>query len=369
MYCLQTRGVGLHKSGEACDFQAGARSRYSQSVAVHQSIANYTLANWARLRVRYMAWNGYEWLGNASRRRQVKNYGGSDPFHQNHVHVDFLPGSIPGANPSVPIGGGGSPATPPPSTTPGVNGVYYTGAKNGSTNAAMWRGWQFFLNHRGYYGPQPNSKPDATLWKAVQEFLRDYGYYTASSITSRQDSETGKAVQRWLKRTNNYTGSINGSWNTATWTALQKYLSYATIQTGTATASSNTDAPAQTGPTPTPPPATTTKKDGPFMALSNAQQASMYKQTMNISAAVNRNEQRGKSLLTMINQTNEILLGILAQLSDTSNPDSALSDLVFRANAQEVAHDAGMAVYNYDPPLDADPYVEPDNPDNPEETL
>lgn len=121
----QSKGVGLHKSGEAADFQAGwaTDTRYD-SVEVHNRIAKYVLANWERLRVRYMAWNGWEYGGTWDdgtpthrKRKQTTNYGGSDPWHKSHVHVDFLPGPIPGANASITIGAGLTP-TPAPTPTP-----------------------------------------------------------------------------------------------------------------------------------------------------------------------------------------------------------------------------------------------------------
>ena len=358
MWCYQKTGVGKHKVGRACDFQGGVGPSYPHAKAVHQAIANYTLANWGRLKIRYMAWNGYEWLGNAVRRPQARNYGGTDPWHKNHVHVDIIDGAIPNANGAMqPVPP--SPSNPAPRPNPGVGSTYYKGSTNGKTSSAMWTAWQQFLAHRGYYSGSPNGKPDGKLWTAVQSFLKDYGYYSRSP-NGKQDAETGKAVQRWLSRTGNYKGSINGAWNATLWSALQKYLSYATVNTSTPLSSGpNTTPPAQAGPTPTPEKAPSPKKKGPFLALTDKQQASLYKQTMNISAAVNRNEQRNKQLLTAATQTNEILLGILAQLSDPSNPNTALEDKVFRLNnsinASTSAHDAGMTVFNYDPPLDADP--------------
>lgn len=110
----QPNGVGLHRTGEAADFQAGKMGSrlFPDGKRVHQAIADYAIANWTRLRIRYMAWNGWEyggsWGGPERKRRQVyepwhKN--ASDPWHKNHVHIDFLPGKIPGAKPDIAIAG------------------------------------------------------------------------------------------------------------------------------------------------------------------------------------------------------------------------------------------------------------------------
>lgn len=110
----QPKGVGHHKTGEAADFQAGklGDSKFVDGTKVHQAIAEYAIANWKRLRIRYMAWNGWEyggnWGGPERKRRQVYedwHRFATDPWHKNHVHIDFLPGNIPGANPKVAIGG------------------------------------------------------------------------------------------------------------------------------------------------------------------------------------------------------------------------------------------------------------------------
>ena len=83
-----TPGVAQHKHGLAVDFQAGRGND-----VVHQAIADVVLANWDALGVRYMAWGGKEWGGSWGGKDRVRpqttNYGGSDPFHRNHVHVDF----------------------------------------------------------------------------------------------------------------------------------------------------------------------------------------------------------------------------------------------------------------------------------------
>lgn len=123
MSCYQARGVGHHKRGRACDFQAGNRARYADSVDIHNAIAKYALANWDRLAIRYMAWDGTEWGGNDHDknrvRKQAVNYGGSDPWHKNHVHIDFRDGKTPNANPTVPVGNLVRPAlTPAPAPKP-----------------------------------------------------------------------------------------------------------------------------------------------------------------------------------------------------------------------------------------------------------
>ena len=83
-----TPGVAQHRHGLAVDFQAGRGND-----VVHQAIADVVLANWEALGVRYMAWGGKEWGGSWGGKDRVRpqttNYGGSDPFHKNHVHVDF----------------------------------------------------------------------------------------------------------------------------------------------------------------------------------------------------------------------------------------------------------------------------------------
>lgn len=120
--CYQPKGVGLHKTGEAADFQAGLRgSRNTDAYALHVRIFNYALKNWDRLRIRYMAWDGYEYggsYGGAERKRKQKYESwhpfATDPWHKNHVHIDFLPGNIPGANPGIAIGA----ALPKPQVKP-----------------------------------------------------------------------------------------------------------------------------------------------------------------------------------------------------------------------------------------------------------
>ena len=127
MSTYQARGVGLHKTGEACDFQAGNAQKYGpkyrEARDVHNAIAKYCLvpSNWKRLKIRYLAWDGYEYggsWGGPERKRKQPYYGGSDPWHEHHVHVDFKPGAISQARPGIAVGAGLSPSKPSPSPTP-----------------------------------------------------------------------------------------------------------------------------------------------------------------------------------------------------------------------------------------------------------
>ena len=122
MSCHQPKGVGLHKTGEACDFQAGNvqkyGDRYRDAYEVHTQIAKYFLKHWDRLKVRYMAWDGTEWGGSdadKNRKRAQKwepwHRTASDPWHRVHVHVDFRPGAI-DADPTIPIGAAFTTPTP-----------------------------------------------------------------------------------------------------------------------------------------------------------------------------------------------------------------------------------------------------------------
>ena len=128
MSCLQPRGVGLHKTGEACDFQAGNAAkygdRYRDAYQVHTQIAKYILKNWERLKVRYMAWDGTEWGGSDANKNRVRKQKwepwhttASDPWHKVHVHVDFHPGQI-SANPTIALGAAFATPTPSPQPTP-----------------------------------------------------------------------------------------------------------------------------------------------------------------------------------------------------------------------------------------------------------
>ena len=103
-------GVGRHKTGEAGDIQPGRQDNpsYPDTVDVMNEIVKYVVANWDRLHVRYVAALGWEyggsWGGPERKRRQVTNYGESDPFRDHHVHVDFTSGPIPGANAGIAVG-------------------------------------------------------------------------------------------------------------------------------------------------------------------------------------------------------------------------------------------------------------------------
>ena len=106
----QKNGVGRHKTGEAGDVQPGRQDNPScpDTVDVMNEIVKYVVANWDRLHVRYVAALGWEyggsWGGPERKRRQVKDYGESDPFRDHYVHVDFTSGPIPGANAGIAVG-------------------------------------------------------------------------------------------------------------------------------------------------------------------------------------------------------------------------------------------------------------------------
>lgn len=312
-FCYQPSGVGAHKTGEAADFQAGTSS--SQAKAIHQAIANYVLANWTRLRVRYMAWNGYEYVNAPRARKQTRNYGGTDPFHQRHVHVDFLPGAIPGANPNVPIGGG---LTTNPN--PIDSSRYYNGPINGKPDRNTFIGIQRFLADRNYYGGPISGSPTAGLWTGLQNLLKFLGYY-AGAPTDTLDSRTATALQSWLKTTGHYRSTTSGVWNATTWRAFQTFLTYSHYGTIIYTRASSTSAPVPvpaSGQNYPPNQAPNPKKAGIFMSLSDKQQADIYKQTMNISAATRRSEDRERETLTVLAQQNEILMNILTALTTPS---------------------------------------------------
>lgn len=302
MYCKQPGGVGKHKTGEACDFQGGGRT--TQAIQIHTAIANYALANWTRLRVRYIAWNGYEWVNSPSRRRrQVKNYGGTDPFHQRHVHVDFNPGPIPGAVPGIAVGGGLIQAT--------GGSRYYTGRIDGSPGPYTYTALQRFLADRDYYNRAIDGQAGTYTWTAYQKFLIYMGYYSGTPL-GFADKTSARGTQNWMDRSGYYNDRITAVWDRATWRALQTYLSYAHAGTKLYPKSEskpvNTDRPATTAPT--------TKKDGVLMSLTNKQQAQVHTQIMNISAATNRSEQREREMLTALEQQNLLLQQILTELTN-----------------------------------------------------
>ena len=83
------------------------------------------------------------------------------------------------------------------------------------------------------------------------------------------------------------------------------------------------------------------------------QQEQFYRQTMNIAAARARQEEREMQMIHMAMQQNEILLGVLAEVSGPEAPNlDYLRDLVFSTNdlvrRQEGAWDAGIRVAELD---------------------
>ena len=312
MYCLQVGGIGRHKTGHACDFQGGLRkdARYPQSVLAHQSIAHYTLLNWKRLRVRYMAWNGYEYLNGGRQRKQTKNYGGTDPFHKNHVHVDFEYGPIPGARPNIPIGASLS-QDPNPATAQ----RYYTRAIDGVPGYYTYLAVQRFLADRGFFTGAQNGQATPAMWVGLQNFLNFIGHLSGPR-PGEPTSAAAAGLQRWLISTGHYKAAITSRWDRATWTAFQTYLAYASKSTRVYTTTGGTvttDPPYEQSYEPLP--ANTQRKKGFLMALSDKQQADVYKQTMNISAATRRSEDREREMLTLQAQQSQILLDILAAVS------------------------------------------------------
>lgn len=318
MYCYQAGGVGAHRTGEACDFQAGTRARYAHSFAAHDSIARYMLqpSVWKRLKIRYVAWNGWEYINTPTNsRRQTKNYGGSDPFHKNHVHVDFKPGAITGAIPTIAIGGG---TIAPPSPT---SKNYYPAAYklDGAPGYYSYFALQRFLADRGYYSGTPNGLSDSKMWTAYQRFLIYMNYYPSSTPLGYPDKSSARGTQQWMTRSGYYRHNITANWDKNTWKALQTYMRYAHKDTKTypkqvpapPTSPPPTPKPAPPPPEPKPPVKAPTPKKGFLMALTNSQQKQVHKQTMNISAATNRSEQRERDMLTSLQQQNDLLLSIL----------------------------------------------------------
>lgn len=98
-------GIGRHKQGLAVDYQGGIGND-----EVHGEFASYALDkdNWLRHNGRYLAFKGFEYIaphkGAMWVRRVQPWYGGSDPWHTNHVHYDLWDAGPNGANPNVPIG-------------------------------------------------------------------------------------------------------------------------------------------------------------------------------------------------------------------------------------------------------------------------
>ena len=313
MYCYQAGGIGMHRTGEACDFQAGTKARYAHSYAAHDSLARYMLqpSVWNRLKIRYVAWNGWEYINTPTNaRKQTRNYGGSDPFHQNHVHVDFKPGSIPGAIPTIAIGGG---TTPPPSPT--SRNYYPTAYKlDGVPGYYSYFALQRFLADRGYYSGTPNGLSDSKMWTAYQKFLIYMNHYPTSTPLGYQDKSSARGTQQWQTRTGYYRHNISANWDTNTWKSLQTYLRYAHEDTKVYPFQSNSTTP--TPAEPKPPTKAPSPQKGFLMALTDSEQKQVHKQTMNISAATGRSEQRERDMLTTLQQQNDLLLSILDSVNN-----------------------------------------------------
>lgn len=300
----QSRGVGLHKTGEAADFQAGLRgSKNVDAVALHNRIAKYGLENWDRLRIRYMAWDGYEyggsWGGPERKRKQTTNYGGTDPWHKNHVHIDFLPGNIPGANPHIEIGSAISGSKPNTKN-------YYLGVIDGVDGPATYTATQRFLQDRGFY-PADKYVVDGiageATWTELQKFLKSIGYF-GPKPSGKKDMTTARAMQQWLTNTGHYKGSIAAKpqWTKETWKAWQRYLKYA-----------HKDTKVSSAPKPTPKPTPTPKKDDFLMALTDKEQKSLLTDNRKLKTATERNERRMEEML-------EYLAIIATAVTDTETP-------------------------------------------------
>lgn len=312
MFCYQPNSIGAHLTGEACDFQAGRRDSYVHSYAAHQSIARYVLqpSVWNRLKVRYVSWDGWEYINTPTNsRRQIKNYGGTDPWHKNHVHVEFKPGSIPGAIPNIAIGGG---TTPPPSPT---SRNYYTTAYklDGVPGRYTFMALQRFLADRGYYTRVVDGVAGPYTWTAYQKFLIYMKHYS-SSPTGTQDKSSARGTQQWQKRTGYYRHNITSNWDKNTWLALQTYLRYAHKDTKVYPYQPNSSTPAPAEPKP--PTKAPSPQKGFLMALTDSEQKQVHKQTMNISAATSRSEQRERDMLTTLQQQNDLLLSILDSVNN-----------------------------------------------------
>ena len=308
MYCYQPGGIGKHKTGEACDFQAGGAA---QAWNIHNSIAAYALNNWSRLRVRYVAWNGYEYVNGPDRKRkQVKNYGGTDPFHRRHVHVDFNPGAIPGAVPGIAVGGGNVSHSGGKSS----GSKYYTRAIDGVPGYYTYVALQQFLADREFYSRVVDGVAGTYMWTGYQNFLKFLGYYGGTPL-GYKDKTSARGTQQWLKKSGHYKGTVTANWDKATWRALQTFLTYA--HSGTKVYVNKDGQPKPTPPADQkypPSKAPAAKKTGILMALTDKQQRQVHTQVMNISAATNRSEQREREMLTALTQQNQILLNILNAL-------------------------------------------------------
>lgn len=307
-YCKQPGGIGLHKTGEAADFQAGGAP---QAWNIHNSIATYGLNNWSRLKIRYIAWDGWEYVNGPTRKRkQVKNYGGTDPFHRRHTHIDFLPGNIPGAVPGIAVGGGnvGNPS-------PTSSAKYYTRAIDGKPGYYTYMAMQRFLADRGFYDRAIDGSAGTYTWTGYQNFLKFLNYYSGTPL-GYMDKTSARGTQQWLTKSGHYKGRVTANWDNETWRALQTFLTYA--HAGTKVYVNTDGQPKPPAPADQKYPADKApagKKDTVFMALTDKQQRDIHKQTMNISAATNRSEQREREMLTVLAQQNQLLLNILAELT------------------------------------------------------
>lgn len=102
---LSNTGIGRHKTRLAVDYQGGKPNNI-----LHQAIVDYVLdpKNWIRLNLRYVAFNGWEYIaprkGAMWSKRVQPWYGGDDPWHKNHVHVDWWDNTPNGANPNISLG-------------------------------------------------------------------------------------------------------------------------------------------------------------------------------------------------------------------------------------------------------------------------
>src|SRR5690606_28337099 len=85
-----TPGNYAHKQGLAVDIQPG-RGNTEGMAALQRVIEGIDWAYWG---IRYAACNGWEyggsWGGKERKRRQPKPSVGSDPWRQNHLHVDVV---------------------------------------------------------------------------------------------------------------------------------------------------------------------------------------------------------------------------------------------------------------------------------------
>lgn len=86
-----TPGAYAHRQGLAVDIQPGKGNNEGM-----RALRDAVLAlDWDKIGIRYMAALGMEyggsWGGKERARKQAVPYAGTDPWHQNHVHVDIIP--------------------------------------------------------------------------------------------------------------------------------------------------------------------------------------------------------------------------------------------------------------------------------------